>query len=228
MRARIAIVVGLTLLVGHAAAAPLVLSKGAAFFESFRDKAQISGPPVVGVLSIGAEAIRASPLTAAIPADWRGGEVCARVVSSDGLYEARGQYVVPDEWAGGIAEFDFPTGYGGKVLDIPVASMAVLISRGDCDVSSPQLALAAWRTEPGGEALILVNSYRSDETYLVFPHSGTDSECVSNPSPQRTAFDMICTIPQDLVAGGGEIAIEVNRVRRGGMVPPDLLSLVLP
>lgn len=228
MRARIAIVAGVVLLTSAAVAAPLALSERTPFFESLRDKAQISGPPIVGLLSLGAPAERATPLTAAIPAGWRGGEVCARVVSSDGLYEARGQYLVPEDWSGGIAEFDFPTGYGGKVLDIPSASMAVLVSRGDCDADTPPLAIAGWRTEPDGAVVVLVNSYRSDETYLLFPESGSDADCEPNPDPQRTAFDMICVIPPALVAAGGEIAIEVNRVRRGGMAPPDIVSLVMP
>lgn len=213
---------------GSAAAAPLALSKNAQFVETVRDKAQISGSPVVGALSLGGAAEAPSPLLAQIPAAWGGDDVCARLVTSDGLYEARGQYSVPADWIGGVAEFDFPTEFSARVLTIAPESMAVLVSRGECSADVSPLALASWRSQPGGEVVLMVNSYRADETYLIFPATGGDTDCIPNPDPQRTAFDMICTVPDELVAAGGTIAIEVNRVRGGGIAPPDAVSLELP
>lgn len=210
------------------AAAPLSLNRSVDFFENLREKAQISGSPVVGILAPGEYSDGVAPLSALIPGDWRGSEVCARLVTSDGLYEARGQYSVPGDWSGGSAEFEFPTGFAQRILEIEPAAMAVLVGRGECLGDATAFALAAWRSELTEGALVFVNSYRADETYLVFPANLIDIDCLPNPSPQRTAFDMICHVPQDLIAGGGSIRIEVNRIRGGGMVPPDLVTLELP
>ncbi len=206
-------------------AAPLELAPDGEFYENYGAATKISGAPIVGVMALGSPR-PGVPLTATIPASWGGMAICARLVSSDGRYEARGQYRVPVGWGGGVAELDYPTDITNKIAQLTADEIAALISRGDCDHRTRPLALAEWKADPGVAATLLVNSFRSEETFLVFP-SGADVSCEPIASAQRTAFDMSCSIPDELAAGAASLEIEINRVRAGSIAPPTVVTVDL-
>lgn len=218
------VLAGATIAVASSAIAQeLPLSGSADFYERYEAAAQITGTPVVGLVALGAGAAPAA-LQAAIPKDWQG-EVCARLVSSDGRYEARGQYTLPSDWSGGATTLSYPTGYDKQLAALAPQSMAVLVSLGACEGQITDVAIAGWKSATEGSgALLMVNSFRADETYIILP-SGADIGCMPVETVQRTAFDVTCAIPAEALVAGEPVEIELNRVRRGAIQPTEIIRI---
>lgn len=212
------------LLLGLAPAAAQVaeITPKGALVEHYGSKARISSGEqvagiVVGLLMSGPKATARPALFARVPAAWRGADMCVRVVSSDGRYEAVQAYAIGAAWRGGVARLPFKSDRHEELLkELESADIAVAVRRGACGEDSAEYAPAGWNEDIPADtdgARLLVNSARADEVYLVV--GDADISCVPSQSSNRTAFDFICDLPGAILFGGEALSVEVNRVRRG-------------
>jgi hypothetical protein len=196
--------------------------------ETYLDAAEISGTIVAGLQFSGAPAARSPALTVLIPADWEGHVMCVRLASADGRYVALRSYAITESWRGGLVPVPYETAYISQLQAYEPTDMAVRVVRGSCEAPERLLAIAGWniehRTEPDG-AFLLINSFRADETYLIDRASGEDFDCVPLQGEARTSFDTICPLPLAVLAGEGASSFEINRIRRGGFDPAELITI---
>jgi len=199
--------------------------------ERYAPSADISGSPVLGVLALRAGGGAGNSIVAQIPASWAGQVVCARMVSSDGRYDGNRPFGVPLDWRGGLAQLDIPTQFGPQLDALDEMELGVSVSMEDCAAAPGEqhMVPAAWgSTALGAEILVLVNSFRADEAYLYISSQGADIACEPARIEARTAFDMICPLPPKLVEAGGQLDVELNRIRRGTMMGSDYFTIDLP
>lgn len=195
--------------------------------ESYAPVAEISGTPIVGLVSAG-EPSQSNVIAARVPAPWAGANVCARMVSSDGRYEATRSFSVPADWQGGIAALDFPTRFGAEISALEDMELGVSVTEGGCDGPEGEAVMipAAWSSKDlGTQAVLLVNSFRADETYILVSQLGLDITCEPLSSEKRTAFDAMCRLPESLVESGQRVQLELNRIRRGSLMAGELFVI---
>jgi hypothetical protein len=169
------------------------------FNEVLREAAQISGARLVGFAAFGANGPDVS-VSATIPSDWKGETVCLKVVSVDGLYESFNAYTVAADWTGGAVSLPYPSKTPHAVVAIPGASISGLLLKGDCASRSKEAAPVFWGLGQFGSLRVLLNTARSDETYLLFPDFPEygDILCEGVMAAARNAFDTACSIPNEL------------------------------
>lgn len=199
--------------------------------ERYAPAAQISGTPVMGLALAGALDPSAGQITAFVPAQWQEQVFCARVVSSDGRYLAQREYRAPAQWQSRLVSLEFPTRSSSQLPHIGGEDIGVTLWVGSCE-SAPaalHIAPAIWNKAEaiadGGE--LLINSFRSQETYLYVRERGEKIACSFLAHERRTAFDTSCKLPAALLAPGQTLEIELNRIRRGQIVPGEVFVIDL-
>lgn len=193
---------------------------GDKFNEVVRESAQISGVVVAGVLRHGVG--DTGDLSAAIDPTWESEFICVRVLSGDGFYEAENTYVLPAQWDGGLAQFDFPTRHAELLSGLPEGAVAVRVTEGDCSQRQPSAALANWRGAEGGAAALLINAFAADE---VFMYVGTQAvACERIAISGLAAFDTSCALPDGL---SGRVEITIYRLQGGSASEPSIVRLFL-
>lgn len=173
---------------------------------------------VNGVLGARAASDQGLRLAIWAPAGWD--RVCAAATTADGLYQARNAYVLPQNWSGGEIILPFPTRNGNLLSQLSSDEFAVLVTRGDCDVPSDEIAVTYWRgtADPSGEITMLVNSFRADEVVAVVEVDGQTHEIVCRriEGPAVIAYDTSCVLP----AVGNSATVQLLRVRDGAADDP--------
>lgn len=195
--------------------------------ESYAPAAEISGTPIVGLVSAG-PAGQSNVITTRLPEQWAGTTLCARMVSSDGRYEAARPYGVPSGWQGGVATMDFPTRFGTEIAALTTLELGVSVTAGACDEPAGEAVMvpAAWSSVGlGSDAVLLVNSFRADEIYVLASEMGLDITCEPLSSEKRTAFDAMCPLPARLFESGERVRLELNRIRRGSLMAGELFII---
>lgn len=195
--------------------------------ESYAPAAEVSGTPIVGLVSAGTPS-PSNVIAARVPTPWAGTTLCARMVSSDGRYEAERSYSVPAGWQGGLATMDFPTRFGAEIAALAEAELGVRVTAGSCEGPEVEAVIipAAWSsTGLGSGAVLLVNSFRADETYILAGQLGLDITCEPLSSERRTAFDVMCPLPASLFESGVRVELELNRIRRGSLMAGELFVI---
>lgn len=190
------------------------------FNEIYREAAQISGVVVAGVLRHGdaPDGVGAVTLAADLPPEWAGSEVCARVLSSDGLYEASNIYGVPADWTGGRASLPFPSSYSELLAEAEPGEIAVQIAQGPCDTLSSLTAVAIWNEEGNAQLDLLINAFRADEVFIYADGVADPVRCTPLALSGASAFDYRCALPEGL---SGQVALSIYRVVDGKPAPPD-------
>ena len=211
---------------GLAVADSLALT-GDPFNEVLRDAAEISGVVVAGVLRHGAAADNAGAvsLAADLPPDWAGSPICARVLSSDGLYEATSRYELDRTWNGGVATLSFPTIHGAFLTGLEPGAVAVQITQGDCQSPMDRSTVALWNAAPAaGTAVLLVNAFRADEVFAYVGDAPAPVRCEPLPLKGLTAYDHGCTLPEGL---SGQVEVSLYRIVNGKPAEPATVRLWL-
>jgi len=196
--------------------------------EILAEVAQISGAAIAGVMIVGPMTASPPALSARIPREWAGSDMCVMLVSDDGRYEAARDYAVPAGWTGGHADIPYPTRYAAFLRETTTDTLAVTVRQGGCATSEDEYALAGWNADISSEpetAKLLVNSYRADEVYLIAHDTDEQIVCEELRKERRTAFDFACNLPARLVYGQGAVTIEVNRVRDGQIETAKVIDL---
>ncbi|MFN4153898.1 MAG: hypothetical protein ACK4HF_04540 [Paracoccaceae bacterium] len=171
------------------------------FNEVTHEAAQISGARLVGLMAAGIHGpgIR---VAAMIPKDWRNEQVCLKVVSADGLYEAYNIYTVAADWTGGTIVLSYPSGRPDLLAAIPGELISGMLQKGACEAAAKEAAPVFWGEDAHGSVRVLLNTARADETYLAFPNYPEHGDVACQPvsALARNAFDVACPIPEALAA----------------------------
>lgn len=190
------------------------------FVEIVNEAAEISGARLVGVARFGSwpQDTNLVNVSAHIPKSWAGTEACLSVMSVDGFYQSQGTYSISSNWSGGTVALDYPTKQPKHVRDVYANSIAPLISQGACGEARLENSLVHWGGDLQDGVVILLNTSRSEETYLYFPENPevTEIPCTVAKFENRTAFDTVCTINQDGTLPA-ELKIGTVSFRRGEM-----------
>jgi len=172
------------------------------FYEVVREAAEISGSRLVGLTAYGATASKSSGIdvSARIPSEWKGGPVCLKVASADGLYESLNTYRVADDWLGGSSPLQYPSKNAEKVRAISGELISAILLRGDCASATGEAAPVFWGDEQYGVLRLLLNTSRAEETLLSFPAHDEFAEVACSPisSAARNAFDTACQLPEEI------------------------------
>lgn len=198
--------------------------------ERYAPTADISGTPVVGLVSAGAAVPDRHAITARVPAAWAGKVICAKMVSSDGRYDAERSFRVPEAWRSGLATLDFPTRFGAELNALGQGELGVMVIAGSCTepAAAMEVVPAAWSSAELAETgTLLVNSFRAEETYVLIGALGLDIACVPLASEKRTAFDTECALPAEIFRQGERIEVELNRIRRGALMGGEVFAIDL-
>jgi len=187
---------------------------------------------VVGVmLETGVRSL--SPGVATVfPQEWSGSTVCARFLSSDSLYEADSEHVVPQITEPLLAALEFRTQKTRKLSQLGRNDLAVTISRGGCENEVREFVPAIWRAEApklADPVLIYVGAQGATDVYANINSGSIESEvqCEVLSNDETVGFDHVCKIPTEQFPQGGRIDIELNRVNAGAFDPPELFTLWL-
>ncbi|BCH15559.1 hypothetical protein [Mesorhizobium sp. L-2-11] len=193
--------------------------------EAYVDAAHVSATPVSGIQFGGAQSPKHPVLSAYIPSSWSNEEICVRLMSADGRYVFEQRHQLGKKWKDRLLSWPQETGYTEILRGYEAGDMAVRVSREPCGQKPSTFAIAAWNVEEEGNhpVRLLVNSLRADEVYFVDQKTGKDYSCARLREGARTAFDAECPIPQDLLAAGEALALEVNQIRRG---TPDATAVI--
>lgn len=199
--------------------------------ERYAPAAQISGTPVMGLSLAGMLNPSAGRITAFVPARWQEQVFCVRVVSSDGRYLAQREYRAPAQWQSGLVSLEFPTRSSSRLSHTGAQDIGVTLWVGSCEdtPAALRIAPAIWNNAEaisgGGE--LLVNSFRAQETYLIVGERRERIACSFLAHERRTAFDTSCTLPEGLLEPGQTLEVELNRIRRGQIVPGETFTIDL-
>lgn len=198
------------------------------FWEVERPSAEISGARVMGFARVGVLQASKAPLqlSADIPGDWAGKEVCLRVNSADSLYESRNSYRVAEDWPGGTVPLDYPTTRLERLRQLPPGGLSVLLSLNACGEDGGEAASVTWGTPDGAAPALYLNTSRADETFMFFdayPDLG-DIPCQAADSPVRNSFDTVCPLPEAL-AGVDALDASFLSFRNGEMGRVDAVRL---
>ncbi|WP_018632750.1 hypothetical protein [Neomegalonema perideroedes] len=204
------------------------------FNEILRPAAKISGARFLGFLAAPAEAVAGmDAFRAWIPADWSGSEICLRVMSADGLYESANLYRAPEDWAGGAARLDYPTRKPEALAERSPEELALSVTRGDCaeaEAAEAEASLAG-RLESGEgeegegekEALLLINAFRAEQTYVEVEGRPEAPEILCAPvqAEVRMAYDTVCRVPAEIFEEGRAelIVLPVKNGELGREIP---------
>ena len=196
------------------------------FNEDLRSSANIAGALVIGIQRRSVNS-NGTDLTAYIPQDWAGTNICARVVSIDGLYEATNTYAVALDWKGGTLSLPYPTAYRDQLVEKPLDGIGVHVSRGDCssDKSQDTTTLAGWNAGPEAPLGVLVNSFRADAVYMYVGDAPVPEVCEPLPAQNRAAYDTLCHLRSEW---GGPVSLEIHRLVNRKPAVPMQIDLQLP
>lgn len=183
------------------------------FVENVFENSEISGTLVVGLSRVTKNLSEDLRISAEIPSSWT--DLCLTVTTVDGLYEARNDFALPDDWAGGEVIFDYPTSHKERLLEIGADRIGTLVQRGTCIGKSEQLALSGWRlTQATPDSFrLFVNAFQADEV-LAYVGDGPETRCAPLTEGSRAAFDMVCDLALG-ENGQSPVEIELIRVRSG-------------
>lgn len=183
------------------------------FNEEWRSEAQISSGLVVGVMGVAPATAQRPSAAAMIPAGWK--DLCVRMLSASGLYEAENNYTVAD-WSGtGAAGIELASPRPDDLGRLRAEEMAILVSEGACGREVVEFGVAFWNSAPTGppERIdVLVNSFRAEEVFYYLGNATKPTDCRRLAAPGQTEFDARCPIPWEEVRGDS-LSLEIYRVR---------------
>ena len=199
-------------LVSKASAEPTRLATSP-FVENIFENSEISGTLVVGLSRVAENLSEELRISAEIPSSWT--NLCLAVTTVDGLYEARNDFALPEDWAGGEVIFDYPTSHKERLLAVGADRIGTLVQRGTCIGQSEQLALSGWRlTQATPDSFrLFVNAFQADEVFA-YVGDGPETKCAPLVEGSRAAFDMVCDLTLEK-NGQNPVEIELIRVRSG-------------
>lgn len=200
------------------------------FYEELLDAARISGAVVAGV-QVMEPAHGIADLRAHIPTSWIGGEMCVRVVSADGLYEAVNTYEISQSPTGSespppLPEVPFETKYTDVLSEAGANGLAIRITRGRCyEGHSDEATLAFVNMVSAPSVKLLVNSFRAARVFA-YVDDGAPTQCEPIQAQTRIAYDVVCVL-EDLPAKDS-VEVEIYRVRESGSPDADTVLIQLP
>lgn len=201
--------------------------------EEVKPAATISGLLVLGAIRQNGAFSDHVTMTASLPKDWGGKDICISLISADGLYEARNTYSIDTNWDGGVTEIPYPTKYSDRLLKLEQNELAISTTMGDCEAPEVgSLMPIAWRSKDAAASSIIslyANGFGADE---VFVYVGNDPstdpvDCRIIETGVRTVFDTVCEFDVSNVNQNQPVEIELVRISGGQMSPSEFIELEL-
>lgn len=190
------------------------------FTEVVQTAAQISGAHLVGLARFGAMPRKMAQIQVAayVPAAWAGSQTCLSVMSIDGFYQSIGTYSVADNWDGGEVVLAYPTETPNRIKEYKKGEVAPLFSKGACGEELSESSTVFWGENLDQKQALLLNTSRSDETYVFFPDFPDldDVECERSKLDNRTAFDTLCFLPE-AVSDRSQLTVGTVSFKNGEM-----------
>lgn len=192
--------------------------------ETIRPAAEISGSLLVGMQRTGKPGERFG-MGIVVPETWAGTEMCLRLISIDGLYEATATVPVAPDWPGQTLIFPFPTRHPAELFERVPGAIALSATRPACGSAPAETTLTYW-TDDAGDAALLVNSFQADTVYAYFGDEPVPVRCDPLRLDGRSAYDTRC--PLSGVTARGSTTVSLLRVVDGDVAPQVTLQVWLP
>ena len=211
----------------------LPLSGDDAMNEMLNGSPEIRGALVMGLqvhrdLTEGAD----PDVRIAVPETWDAGEICVRVMSSDGLYEAINAHRVPDSAKGGVGRVEYTTKFQDILAGKRQGDLGIRVTEMACGAEGEdetRLTPAYWNSQADeAELSLLLNTMRAQKTYVyVGGTSGRRILCDDTGRPSRFAFDTICLFDPALL-GPGETELVILTVVDQQFQEPVSVTVIQP
>lgn len=189
--------------------------------EIQNETVKISGAFVVGAMYLNGATSDSSPaLSAPVPKEWAGADVCAQGRSADGIYESNYTYKIPSDWSGpGLLGFEYPTKYPDQVAKTDPHLFGMSLTKGNCEDRGAVVLASYWNQNATGtnsDLALLVNSLGADEVFVFVGDdpSSTPTDCMKSDSEKARAFDFVCYLPSSSFVEG-ENNIEIDAITGG-------------
>lgn len=204
---------GVLLTLGSQVAADPTRLSATPFVENVFKNSEISGTLIVGLSRMTSSLSEDLRISAEVPAHWD--TLCLSVTTIDGLYEARNEFDLPEDWLGGEVIFDYPTAHRSLLLQAGSDSIGTLVQKGPCTAQGEQLALSGWRLlESSPDSFrLFVNAFQADEV-VAYVGNGPETRCTSLAGTGRAAYDIVCDLRLN-EESESPTEIELIRVRSG-------------
>ena len=201
--------------------------------ESLLRQAQVSSYDslVLGIKGSGKKSASRPSLRAFIPSSWKGLNLCVRVMSADGRYEAVNTFHVTSssEFSGTVVRFPYVSAYAKHLRQLSADDVAVLVRNANCNTSKGDYTIAYWDTENSGPTDMLrlqIHSFDA-EIVEVFPDPFDETPIICNKLglESDTAFDTLCEIPRSELPKKGVAEIEIYRTKNRITGDPTVLRV---
>ncbi|WP_220801066.1 hypothetical protein [Roseobacter sp. OBYS 0001] len=193
--------------------------------ESLQSTAKISGSIVSG-LQVQKGPTSEIVIEAFVPSTWSGETICLRVVTVDGHYEASNEYLVSDDWQGGISKLFYPTRHADVLAPKPTDAIGLRMTRGACLSEMQEATVAYWDGARERPISLLVNSFQAEAVFAYFGDSTSPVKCEPIDLDGKSAFDWNCMF--DSSVGSGPVDVQVLRIKNGQAAPSTKLVIWLP
>jgi len=196
------------------------------FSEQYASNVPVSGRILVGAVLVGETTN--SDFAVRIPSASYN-EVCVKVQSRDGSYNAENSYQLDNVGKGGVFSLEYPSKHIDMLKNMKINEIAVISTPGNCaEQKHIDKVYLSYRGEPAttNKLYVLANSGRSDVFMrLQVANAKTNHRCSAIDEGVRTGFDTLCEIePSALRQGENEITL--LRRQSGRMLPPVQFSLI--
>lgn len=211
-------------------ALPMAQLKSNPFNERYMDNVPVSGMVLLGVGPIGVRSKDAFAIY--LPPNTKADSVCVQMLTRDGRYWSKNEYVLSSEQTqGGYVQLDYQGNYKGTILQQDEKDLAALAYLGSCQspVDYKNILVAGVVTNNPSQAdryLALINSGRSDVSIRVKTQDGRSTivRCNRIEEGKRTGFDTSCELDG---LGDGDVELQIARRQFDRVMPPVSFKLRL-
>lgn len=170
-------------------------------------------------------------LTALVPADLAGQEVCVRVIAARDYYIGTQSFTVAPAWGGGPSTVPLATRYVNPpqdLLRVGPEDALTRVSVGPCEAGTTNVILASgWKTLAGLSTLsVFVNAVDKDRVALEFHDDNFAVACAPKPRESGT-YTHLCPVDATALGPGRHpfIVLAFRVVQRNGQPQEELRVL---
>lgn len=206
-------------------AEPSLQLRGEKVHEDLRSDALISGNWLVGALTVAPRSQAAPRLLSYVPggAAWQGATLCARTTDKSGRYSALFEYRTPDDWSGGLIEFEYQSEHPDFLSVADETNSGVALHHGDCRTVTDTFLPVLWNSvdDPKldasrrSEVVLNINAGRADSLIAKARTATGELEIVCAAADgEGVGFNHQCRIfvPSDF---DDVVQVEISRLRYG-------------
>lgn len=155
-------------------------------------------------------------ITALVPADLAGQQICVSVTAAQDLYTGRQTFTVAEDWVGGLTSVPLVTRYVAPPQELAAVGPEDALTRvsvGPCEAGGTNtLLVSGWKTSANiGEVLIFVNAKDSEQLSLKLPGQAAEIGCSLDVATSKF-YTHRCALDTGTL-GAGRHSLEILRSR---------------